>query len=286
MRQLSATFLAALIDGHLSALTQAVRADHDLDLEIRSGYLNIYYKGNALLKLDERRGGRYRVAIHEKFAGGLDLPTSLDDAASTAAFVRAIPLLKQHIILHGRRSLEIEYEQLIIRANNFEPRNNSEYFILDRQYAVGSGRFDLTGIFWDRANRQRNRVADLCLMEIKFALNPDISEVDLQLTRYYELVVANADLYAQECEGILRQKLALGLIHQDARRLAAMRDLTISHDPRRCQFILFLVDYNPNSSRLDLAKLKALPFADQVRIYMSGFAMWQQNVRPVEAYGG
>jgi hypothetical protein len=39
---------------------------------------------------------------------------------------------------------------MIIRANNYKPRNNSEYFIVDRQYTVDVGRFDLTGFFWDR----------------------------------------------------------------------------------------------------------------------------------------
>ena len=281
MRILSATFMASLQSGHLAAITGAAQADHDLDLEIRSGYLNIYYKGNSLLKLAEARGERYRVTIHPKFLSGLALPAELSDAQDTAALVAAIPILKQNIIVHGRRSLEIEYEQMISRANNFEPRNNSEYFIIDRQYTIGAGRFDLTGIFWDRAYRRRNQVVDLCLFEVKFALNQDISEVDQQLARYHEAVVANAAQYAQECQSILRQKLALGLYAQSPARLEAMKTLTISSDPARFQFILLLVDYNPNSGKLDLDKIKALPFSDQVRVYSTGFAMWQQNVRPV-----
>ena len=281
MRILSAAFMASLQSGHLAAITGAVQADHDLDLEIRSGYLNIYYKGNSLLKLAEARGDRYRVTIHPKFLSGLALPAELNDAQSTEALVAAIPMLKQNIIVHGRSSLEIEYEQMIIRANNFEPRNNSEYFIIDRQYTVGAGRFDLTGIYWDRSHRRRNQVVDLCLFEVKFALNQDISEVDQQLARYHEAVVANAAQYAQECQSILRQKLALGLYVQSPARLEAMKTLTISRDPARFQFILLLVDYNPNSGKLDLDKIKALPFSDQVRVYSTGFAMWQQNVRPV-----
>ena len=54
MRQLPATFMHALTDGFLRGITRLVRIDHDLDLEIRDNYLNIYYKGNSLLRLAEK----------------------------------------------------------------------------------------------------------------------------------------------------------------------------------------------------------------------------------------
>jgi hypothetical protein len=39
-----------------------------------------------------------------------------------------------------------------------------------------------------------------------------------------------------------------------------------------------LVDYNPNSAKLDLQSLSNLPFANQIKVFFGGFAMWQQNV--------
>lgn len=42
MRKLSPTFIECLKRGFLSALTQKVIADRDLDLQIRQDYLNIY----------------------------------------------------------------------------------------------------------------------------------------------------------------------------------------------------------------------------------------------------
>ncbi len=47
---------------------------------------------------------------------------------------------------------------------------------------------------------------------------------------------------------------------------------------------MILVDYNPRSRKLDLSKLRELPFAKQVKVFFIGFAMWQQNVRPVSDY--
>jgi hypothetical protein len=40
-----------------------------------------------------------------------------------------------------------------------------------------------------------------------------------------------------------------------------------------------LVDYNPNSSLLAMEKIRQLPFADQVKVFRTGFGIWQGNVR-------
>ena len=284
MRKLSDAFLAALKSGFLSGITRTVIADPDLNLEIRDGYINVYCKGAALLKLAEAAGTRYRVEIHPKFTAGLDMPAELVDAEATARFLACIPRLKQNIAALDKRSLEIEYEQMLIRANNFEPRNASEYFVVDRQYAVAAGRFDLIGVFWDRKRRRRGQEVPVCLMELKFALNHDISDVAGQLARYYEAVKPKAASIAEEAETIFRQKLELGLYDQPAERIEAMKTLTFARDIARFQFVLALVDYNPNSALLDLASLAQLPFADQVKVFFSGFAMWQQNVKPLADY--
>lgn len=282
MRRLSDQYLACLKSGFLSPLTEYVKQDPDLNLEIRDGYINVYYKGNALLKLVETGSG-YKAAVHEKFLVGIAISLDFTDR-TIAQFIEAIPRIKENIIRHSKRSLEVEYEQMIIRANNFEHRNNTEYFIVDRQYAAQDSRFDLTGIFWERNHRQRYQEVPVCLMEIKFALNADIKEVHLQLERYYEYIKPHAAEVAQELEGIFRQKLDLGLYNQ-AERLEALKTLTFSRDIEQFQFILILVDYNPNSTALNLDSIASLPFANQVKIFFSGFAMWQQNVKPIASHG-
>src|SRR5215207_4451636 len=124
MRQLSESFMLALQQGVLADLTKQIIADKDLDLQIRNGYLNIYYKGNSLLRLTEV-GTHYRIDMDAKFRTGLTIPNLLD-GQTMALFLAMIPTLKANIIRYGASSLELEYEQLIIRANNLEPRNNSE----------------------------------------------------------------------------------------------------------------------------------------------------------------
>lgn len=283
MRGLSDKYFDCLKSGFLSGITESVKRDPDLNLEIRDSYINVYYKGNSLLKLAETGSFRYKAQIHAKFLGGINLP--LDFTESTVAqFLIAIPLLKQNIIRYGKRSLEVEYEQMIIRANNFEPRNNTEYFIVDRQYAAKEGRFDLTGIFWEMRHRKRNQEVPVCLMEIKFALNVDIKEVHNQLARYYESIRPHAAEIADEMQTVFRQKIELGLYQQSTKRLFALKTLSFSKCIEQFQFILVLVDYNPNSSKLDLKSFSNLPFANQVKVFFSGFAMWQKNVKPLSSH--
>src|SRR5688500_11431446 len=157
MRELSKTFLKCLKSGFLSQITECVKRDHDLNLEIRDSYINIYFKGNSLLKLAEVGSlPQYRAQIHQKFLGGIKMPLDFTES-TTPEFVKNLPFIKENIIRNKGGSLEVEYEQMIIRANNYEPRNNTEYFVIDRQYAVKEGRFDLTGIHWRRHGRQKNR---------------------------------------------------------------------------------------------------------------------------------
>ncbi len=281
MRKLSASFMTNLQEGFLVNLLEAVREDQDLDLQIRDNYLNIYFKGNSLLKLTEVDAACYKTEIHSKFLEGLSI-SDLTDNTTTTTFLSNIPRLKENIIKYGKASLEVEYEQLIIRANNTEFKNTSEYFIVDRQYTIDRYRFDLIGFYWNGRKRRKGQTVIPTLMEVKFALNTDISSVHQQLEQYYELVKANLAQVVTDLENMFWQSLELGLYDQAAERLEAMKTLVFSRDIKQFQFILILVDYNPYSSQLDLSKLKELPFADQVRVFRTGFAMWENQLQTVK----
>ena len=277
MRGLSKEFLTNLKDGDLAPLVQAVRSDKDLDFEIRDNYFNIYYKGNSLLRLRPNR----KPDIHHKFTQRLAVPEKLV-ADTVSQFIDLIPALKANIIIHGKHSLETEYEQLIIRANNFEERNNTDFLIVDRQYAIDGDRYDLTGIYWERTMRSSKKYkAPICLLEIKFALNNDIKDIAGQVERYYHSIKKRPAEIAEEVETMFRQKVELGLYHCSTEQLNAMKQLSCSPELDDFQFIIVLVDYNPNSSRFNPDSLRALPFANQIRIFKAGFGMWQQDLQRI-----
>jgi hypothetical protein len=281
MRKLSDTFLECLKSGFLSGITQFVRADRDLNLEIREDLINIYFKGNNLLRLAETRiPHHYRASTDAKFREGIQFTQDLTES-TVPQFIKNIPLIKENIIKYGKRTLEIEYEQMLIRANNYEKHSNTEYFIVDRQYTVKEGRFDLVGMYWKAHPRRPGQTVPVCLLEIKFALNHEIRELNNQLARYYEPIKRNAEGIAKELETVFQQKLELGLYGQTEDRLAVMKTLKFSPDINQFQFVVVLIDYNQNSKLLDLESIKRLPFADQVKVFYSGFGMWHHNVRPI-----
>ena len=121
-------------------------------------------------------------------------------------------------------------------------------------------------------------------MEIKFALNSDIRQVHHQLARYYQAIKPHAAEVAEEMQAVFRQKIDLGLYQQSPERLEALKTLSLSKRIEQFQFILVLVDYNPNSTKLDLKSIAELPFANQVKVFFSGFAMWKQNVKSLTSH--
>lgn len=276
-REISEQFITDLKDGYLAPLIIKVQDDIDLDLFIRNGYINIYFKGNSLLKLTEKKGGGYSVEIHRKYLQGLKL-RQISDRDDVDRFLEILPFLKENILHHGQPSLEIEYEQLIVRANNNEKRNNTDYFFIDRQYTLGDNyRIDLMGIYWPPLRRQGDTVYP-CLLEIKFALNTDIRKVDQQLMDYYQLIEESPEEVARDMQSSLQQRLKLGLFDQQQNRVEALKTVKISPDLEDYRFILAFVDYNPRSSLLDLEKVRQLPFADQVLVLYGGFGIWERNL--------
>lgn len=277
MRKISQNYLAELKTGYLAPLTDRVRRDPDLDLFIRDGYINIYFKGNSLLKLTEKKRGGYSAHIHKKYLHGLELQ-QISDRDDVEKFLGMIPNLKENILYHAKSSLEIEYEQLFIRANNNERENSTDYYFVDRQYTLkGKYRIDLMGIYWPLPHRSEDMVYP-CLLEIKYALNADIRKVNQQLMAYYQLLSENPEEIAQDLRTALFQRLELGLFDQPKSRLKALKTLQISPRLEDYQLILAFVDYNPRSSLLDLSAIKVLPFADQIKILHGGFGVWADNL--------
>jgi hypothetical protein len=278
MRKISNQFMQDLQHGYLNSIIEVAINDPDINFEIRSGYISLYYKGHSLLNLRELVSSKYSINIHPMICMDTPIPNFLSRKDDVDLFIKYIPLLKSNIFSLQTNSLEMEYEQMIIRANNSEKKLASEYFILDRQYAIKRNRFDLMGFYWPHQGRRKNQTVSMCLMEVKYGLNADIKQIHMQLSRYYDAVEANAEAIAVENESILKQKLSLGIFKQPQNRLDAMKTLHISQRIEDFQFVIFLIDFNPYSSLLNEQELWKLPFANQIRLYKGGLALWQPNL--------
>lgn len=281
-RLLSTGFLNALLSGTLTPLLEVVRSDRDLILEIRCDKLDIYCKGQVAVHVEPASSG-YVLSADKAFWKERTAPVASAD--ETKAFVRnTLPHIKQRIAEHSKNprggGFEIEFEQLLIRANTQEPGLNTEYFAIDRQGVAGSGldRTDVLGVCWPRGERGQSTTLYPALIEVKYGLKGGVEGLCDQMQRYYDIFAKHAADIAAEAEGILRQKIALGLVSggsEDAIRKLAT--LPISRNIDDVRFVVALVDYNPNSRLLDLDGLSKLDFAKQIEVFQLGFGLWQAN---------
>lgn len=294
-RALSKTFIDKLDPekyGVYGPLVEMVRKTKDLHFEFRGQLdldnpendlpadesVNIYYKGNSILRL--HRNGTFR--IDPAFTESLEMPKFLTTDKEVRTYLDLIPKIMFSVAARGKTSMEIEYQQMIIRANNFESRINSEYIIVYNQYNIGKERWDLLAIKWPRSKRHKP-TGQLALIEVKYALNPDIKKGHKQLERYYKYLQANKDNLCREMELILRQKLALKLIEKNPGQVRKLEKLKLERDLKKIEVIFYLIDYNPNSiwKAQMIEKASELPFAGQIRIVDGGLAMWEQSLKPL-----
>jgi hypothetical protein len=282
MRTLSTQFLSDLKSGHLSPLLERVKSDLELDLNIRNDYINIYYKGHSVLRLDNN----YSASIAQEFKNVMFLPQTLGSPNEVSQYLAVLPSIKENVNQYKSKtksSYEIEYEQLIIRSNNDNHSANTDVFITDRQFAdsASSSRFDLTGVFWPSKTRRSKYNLPLVFIEVKYSLNSDIKGLDQQISRYYAAVKQNIHGISIETESILATKIELGLYNKNLNLLKALKTKKVSDEIDDALFVIALVDYNPNSKLLSMAipKLQQLAFSNQIRILHCGFGIWNDVTR-------
>ncbi len=286
---LSGNFINSLAHGSLKPLLERVKIDPDLDLQIRNGYINIYYKGNNLLKVKDNE--YLSVEMHDKFKPEISVPINLKNIEGCKLFVdHDLPIIKEKIITNKAKSksFEIEYEQLLIRANNYTKKVNSEFFIVDRHFADKKDNIvDLLGIFCQRNSRQGEIITvEPFFGEVKYSLNPDIKNIAKQINRYYSKITESLqsyDKFINRIEELLHLKSELGLLEANDRLIDKFLKATIDNDREKLMIVIILIDYNPYSKLYNQEvkdQLKNFHFRKQIFIFKAGLAMWQnENVR-------
>ena len=177
-RGLSDNFLKALKKGMLSPVLNLVKADTTLCLEIRENYINIYYRGGNILRIEEC-DDTYKAGFDRKYLDELrtrvpqSLPESLISSKDVDSWTLVMPFLKHEMDLwFGRNPKnEREFQQLIVRENNLgRCAKGTDYFICDIEYANSNGRFDLLAVRWPSSGpeRKNNKNLGLAFIEMKY----------------------------------------------------------------------------------------------------------------------
>jgi hypothetical protein len=274
MRALSATFMKDLLadDGVLHPLLERIKQDDTLMLAIREDYINIYYRGGNILKVEEAKKknvapyykSSFEKSYNESEVAKLELPNKISTKNDAIAWVDAFQELKRimdcYFLKHN--NLEREFQQLVARENNFLIKSSErEYYVTDFEYSDhrrAKGRFDMLALHRLDSPKE-GKMADVfrpVLIEMKYgdnALNgksglikhlEDIDSFIAEKSRYQTLVKTLESQYNQLDE--------LGLVRFDKNAPKNWKNITVSSDEKP-EVILILANHNP--SHEDLGKI-------------------------------
>jgi hypothetical protein len=177
-RALSETFLKDLTSGFLHPLLAEIQQDDTLMLGLRGTYLNVYYRGGSILRLEQIPGAlQYRAFFDKNYAMGAAFAGCDHDTVANSdhadAWARAFKDLK-HVMnrfLVKYPKPEREFQQLVAWENNRSGlANQTEYFVTDIEFASTElrARFDMLGVKWLSTDRQTARHCRPVLFEMKY----------------------------------------------------------------------------------------------------------------------
>ncbi len=143
---------------------------------------------------------------------------------------------------------EREYQQLVARANNrAHAATATDYFIIDIEYAEGEDRFDMIAAFWESSGSARKAAhARLALIEMKYgdgALTGTAGiDKHIRGMNKFAATPGLVDRIKAEAVAMFEQQLELKTIHAPK--------AIIQFTDEEPEFILFLMDHDPDSSKL------------------------------------
>ncbi len=264
-RIISNEFVADLKQGILSSLLARVKEDDTLMLALRGGYINIYYRGGNLLKIEKKEN--YKASFDTNYCrGDFPVPIQLPDFTSSIPIsnkhdadklVDAVPALKHAMdryFVTQKHKPEREFQQLVARENNSSTiSNETEYFIVDIEVAgvLPHARFDMLAVRWMRNERKKQGSLVPVLIEMKYGskalkgtsgLDAHFNDADALLNDKEQWEDLRKGMEEQ-----VNQLDELGLLNFN--RSASVKRLVIDPEARP-ELIFLFANYNPASENL------------------------------------
>lgn len=260
MRKLSINFINDLIDpsGVLHPILSQAKKDHTLMLAIRENYINIYYRGGNILRLEEKNKGVYQPSFNDQYnLSGLvipDCPAVIENPDDSLRWINSLPIRKnlmdEYFTKYGKA--EREFQQLIARENNNSTiSNESEYFISDIEVTDISARFDMLAIRWLASQRQHGSNCKATLIEVKYGDDALSGSAGLlKHLKDMEKLVSSRETYTnflETMESQFNQLDELGLMKFNKGVSNAKVKLNPDDKP---EAIFILANHNPRSTKL------------------------------------
>lgn len=234
MRHINERFVADLLNGELAFFLNQVKNARDrLSLEIRNGYINIYYKGGSLLKITQKKTG-YTFHFDAKYcnnkgnAENFELLKHLrsdDVAAYEQHFALMMQEMDSWFDAHPKPERDYQHQLLV---------NNPE--IVDIEYQVGQ-RMRLDMLFF----------ADGKLMIVENKYGTGAIGGEAGVAEHYK------DIREIMHNDKLRNEMIDSVCHiSQAKKALGLTDNIIEREDIKSVEILFLLaNYNPKSQSLD-----------------------------------
>lgn len=265
-RIISDIFIKELKTGVLMEVLKAVKNDNTLDFEIRKNFINIYYRGGSLMKIEEKTPAIYefffnrkyldknvtKVSVPEKQLIKSSDPQCMNDVK---IWVDAIPNIKHEMDLYFTKSPkeEREFQQLVLHENNYGgPANDTDYYICDIEYANNNGRFDMIAVKWPSksAIRKDCNNLELAFIEMKYmdkALAKKSGIVDHIINMNNFLGDTGAvNALKNEMKEIFNLKIDLGLL-EGINKIQSFN----TKDNNKLEYIFLIANHDPDKSVLE-----------------------------------
>ena len=220
-RSISNSFLEQLKTGSLKSITDYVRVDPYLDLELRGDSVMIYYRGGKILTVYEKG---LLAGLTDEYYLSPDteriLP-SIDGLHDYLAHAKHIVDIYES--MQNSKLGEKEIQQRVVYENNLSVNaDKTDYFIADVEWADNDdlgGRIDIVAFRWNHMEH-RKRIVQLTLIEVKQgedAIRTN-GENSPGLKKHYEDYLSfkkdqeSVNRVAKDMLLVLKQKKELGLV--------------------------------------------------------------------------
>lgn len=291
MRKISEQFKKELLTGSLHNLLTYVKEDDTLDLELRGSEITVYYRGGALLSIEEKEKDFEWKPLDAEYKKSKTIMPETSVENIERYIPQAKHVIDKYIVCGPKNHLgEKEIQQLVIKENNYSPNSDdTDYFIVDMEYQDSVGRFDLVALRWDSnsASRKSNNVS-LAIIEVKQGINAIRTTISKKcdikpgLKKHQEdfyVFCKNAVIKREFMEDMLtvfKQKCELGIISANSKikSITEETNLSIVGD---LDFICLLANYKKSSKSL-VNELSVMPDCKFFTSSFTGYGLYSKCI--------